>query len=252
MECTARASPADESVRLLARVAVDYCTCRGCSIPTIASQLAAVNAGGTTTVAQGVSVSGANSTGIAAALAMVEAADVVVLAIGYDHTMEHEGMDAAGISLPGLQESFALQVLAKKKPTVLVLMGNDCNGIDKLIGDSAAIVRAWYPATHGARALATLLFGKANRWGCAATALPPLSPRTLTLQRSRWRCASLPAESCRSRCTPAATSPSCHRWARTPAPPTPCRTVLAARVRTLADRTRCRILRLNERFERSY
>lgn len=87
------------------------------------------------------------------------------MAIGFDHTMEHEGMDAANISLPGLQESFALQVLAKKKPTVMVLMGNDCNGIDKLIGDSAAIVRAFYPATHGAKALASLLFGKANRWG---------------------------------------------------------------------------------------
>ena len=64
-----------------------------------------------------------------------------------------EGHDAPDTSLPGLQESFALQVLAKKKPTVLVLMGNDCNGIDKLISGSAAIVRAFYPATHGARAV---------------------------------------------------------------------------------------------------
>jgi hypothetical protein len=48
---------------------------------------------------------------------------------------------------------------------VLVLMGNDCNGIDDLMNSSAAIVRAFYPATHGAKALASLLFGKANRWG---------------------------------------------------------------------------------------
>ena len=57
-------------------------------IPTIASQIAATNAGGTTTVAEGVSVSGSNSSGIAAALALVEAADVVVMAIGIDHTIE--------------------------------------------------------------------------------------------------------------------------------------------------------------------
>ena len=56
-------------------------------------------------------------------------------------------------------------MLAKGKPTVLVLMGNDCNGIDDLMNSSAAIVRAFYPATHGAKALASLLFGKANRWG---------------------------------------------------------------------------------------
>jgi beta-D-xylosidase 4 len=134
-------------------------------IPTIASQIAAVNAGGTTTVAEGVAISGSNSSGVAAALALVEAADVVVLAIGIDHSIEHEGKDAPDSALPGLQESFSLQVLAKKKPTVLLLMGNDCNGIDKLIAGSAAIVRGFYPATHGARALASLLFGKANRWG---------------------------------------------------------------------------------------
>ena len=56
-------------------------------IPTIASQIAATNAGGTTTVAEGVSVSGSNSSGIAPALALVEAADVVVMAIGIDHTI---------------------------------------------------------------------------------------------------------------------------------------------------------------------
>ena len=134
------------------------------SIPTIASQIAATNVGGTTTIAKGVDINSANSSGIAPALALVKAADVVVMVIGIDHTIEHEGHDAADISLPGLQESFALQVLATKKPTVLILMGNDCNGIDKLISGSAAIVRAFYPATHGAKALATLLFGKANRW----------------------------------------------------------------------------------------
>jgi hypothetical protein len=134
------------------------------SIPTIASQIAATNAGGTTTVAKGVDINSSNASGIAPALALVKAADVVVMVIGIDHTIEHEGHDAADISLPGLQESFALQVLATKKPTVLILMGNDCNGIDKLISGSAAIVRAFYPATHGAKALATLLFGKANRW----------------------------------------------------------------------------------------
>ena len=57
-------------------------------IPTIASQIAATNAGGTTTAAEGVSVSGSNSSGIAPALALVEAADVVVMPIGIDHSIE--------------------------------------------------------------------------------------------------------------------------------------------------------------------
>ena len=122
-----------------------WCVCR--SIPTIGSQIAAVNAGGTTTVAKGVDVNSDNSSGITPALALVEAADVVVMAIGaktrelclvfphfptknlelsrqaprtnlenlltkqsqcdigIDHTIEHEGHDAFGISLPGKKTS---------------------------------------------------------------------------------------------------------------------------------------------------
>ena len=134
-------------------------------IPTVASQIAAANVGGTTTVAAGISVSGSNTSGIAAALALVDDADVVVLVIGLDHTVEHEGVDVADITLPGLQESFARQVMAKNKPVVMILLGNDGTGIDDLVGGSAAIVRAFYPATHGSKALASLLFGTANRWG---------------------------------------------------------------------------------------
>ena len=90
-------------------------------VPTIASQIAALNSGGTTTNATGVGISSTNSSGIAAALALGKGADVVVLALGIDKTIEHEGADRASIALPGLQESFALQVLALGKPTVLVL-----------------------------------------------------------------------------------------------------------------------------------
>ena len=90
-------------------------------VPTIASQIAALNVGGETTNATGVGISSTNSSGIAAALALGKAADVVVLALGIDKTIEHEGADRRDLALPGLQESFALQVLALGKPTVLVL-----------------------------------------------------------------------------------------------------------------------------------
>jgi hypothetical protein len=114
-----------------------------------------------------------NTSGIAPALAAVAAADVTVLVLGIDKTVrkppllrhfyikchiiilprqapdkhtrkalkkewrfsqvEHEGVDVANTSLPGLQEAFALQVIAKAKKTVLILVGDDCNSIDRLI-----------------------------------------------------------------------------------------------------------------------
>lgn len=134
-------------------------------IPTVGSQIDEANVGGSTVIRPGVNVTGSNTSWVAAALAAVDAAEVVVLAVGLDHTVEHEGVDVANLSLPGLQESFAEQVLGKGKPTVLVLMGNDGTGIDRLVSRSAAIVRAFYPATHGSKALASLLFGTENRWG---------------------------------------------------------------------------------------
>lgn len=63
------------------RVARYEHSARRCSryacIPTIASQVAAANAGGTTTVAEGVAVSGTDASDIPAALALVDDADVV-------------------------------------------------------------------------------------------------------------------------------------------------------------------------------
>jgi beta-glucosidase len=134
-------------------------------VPTIGEKIAQANVGGTTTIVPGIDVDSTNSSGIAAAVAAAQAADVVVLAIGIDSTVEHEGRDVADITLPGLQYSFAKQILALNKPTVLVLTGDDATGIEQLVAGSSAIVRTFYSGMQGSKALASLLFGEANRWG---------------------------------------------------------------------------------------
>ncbi len=63
-------------------------------VQSIGEAVAKANVGGSTTVAAGVDISSTNSTGIAAAMATVHAADVVVLALGIDTVnVEHEGLD---------------------------------------------------------------------------------------------------------------------------------------------------------------
>ena len=105
--------------------------------PSIAQALAAANVGGTTATASGVDVDSANTAGIAKALAAVDGADAVVLVLGLTHAQEHEGMDRADTMLPGLQGSFAAQVLAaakaKKTPVVLVLCSGGVLSIDSLV-----------------------------------------------------------------------------------------------------------------------
>ena len=136
----------------------------GC-IPTIAEAISAVNGPAMTTHAKGVSINSQNASGIPAALALASAADVVVLVLGNDKSQEHEGIDRTDTALPGLQETFAHQVLALKKPTILVLSNGGQVAIDGLVAGPQAIIEAFNPGVVGATALAQTMFGEHNRWG---------------------------------------------------------------------------------------
>jgi beta-glucosidase len=73
-------------------------------IQTLGAAINASNTAGSTMVAKGVDINSTDASGIPAALAAVEWADVVVLAIGLDTiTIEHEGFDRPSFDLPGLQ-----------------------------------------------------------------------------------------------------------------------------------------------------
>ena len=137
-------------------------------IKTIAEAIADANVGGTTTMAKGVDVNSKATTGIAAAVALAQAADVIVLVIGNDRSVEHEGQDRPDSSLSGLQQSFSEQILALGarlgKPTVVVMSNGGALAIDTLVKPAGAIVEAFNPAQQ-APALASLLFGEENRWG---------------------------------------------------------------------------------------
>ena len=61
---------------------------------------------------------------------------------GIDKSVKHKGVDRRSIGLPGLQEAFALQVLALGKPTVLVLTNGGPLAIDNLVDKPGAIVEA--------------------------------------------------------------------------------------------------------------
>mmetsp|Transcript_68123 Transcript_68123/g.221823 ORF Transcript_68123/g.221823 Transcript_68123/m.221823 type:complete len:755 (+) Transcript_68123:43-2307(+) len=138
-------------------------------IGTIAEGIAAANAGGRTTASQGVEVNSSKTDGIQAALDDASAADVVVLVLGIDRSIERETIDRVDTALPGLQEPFALKVLALGKPTVLVLTNGGALAIDELVAPSTnmpyAIVETFSPCVVGGKAIGASLFGLENRWG---------------------------------------------------------------------------------------
>ena len=140
-------------------------------VPTLAEGVAAANEGGSVSAAMGVEINSNKTDGIPAALDLVRKSDVVVLALGDDTSIEREGHDRVDTALPGLQESFAKQVLDLEKPTILVLVSGGPMAIDGILTYKAkdssgfAIVQAFYPSQKGAHALGKTLFGKENRWG---------------------------------------------------------------------------------------
>lgn len=120
-------------------------------------------------ISRGVDVVSNDTSGIAAALAAVQAADLVIMAVGFDDKhIEHEGQDHPDSILPGLQPQFAAQVFAAAKargvPVIMVLINAGQLAIDEQIGPANAIIEAFYPG-FGAPAIARAVFGLENKWG---------------------------------------------------------------------------------------
>ena len=133
-------------------------------IPTLGDSIARLNRGNTT-ILKGVDIDSQDTSGIAAALAAAKSADLVVLALGIDTSIEREAHDRTSTTLPGLQESFALQVYALGKPVVLTLCNGGILSIDNLIKGASAIVELFNPS-FSTPGMASALFGEqTNAWG---------------------------------------------------------------------------------------
>ncbi len=133
-------------------------------VTTIATAITAANKGGKTTMADGVDINSNDTTKMQAALDLAKAADVVVLVLGIDRSIEHEGQDRSQIDLPGMQSEFAKKVYELNKPTILVLSNGGPVAIDEEMSGAHAIVEVFNPG-FGAPMLAETLFGMHNRFG---------------------------------------------------------------------------------------
>jgi hypothetical protein len=145
-------------------------------VPTLSAALTAANTGGSVTTVLGVTVQG-NDSSWGAAIAAVLEADAIVLALGTDSSVGHEGTDLQDIGLPGVQREFGLAVLAAaaagNKPVILIVVSIFPTAFDDLSTISPAIVLCYAP-TFGAPAIASTLFGDLNRWGRAVMTVYPL------------------------------------------------------------------------------
>lgn len=112
--------------------------------------------------------------GIAEACAAAAAADVAVVCLGLDATIEGEQLatpngfgdgDRPDLRLPGLQERLLDAVAATGTRVVVVHLSGSASDLRLAEARADAVLQAFYPGAEGGRALASLLFGDASPSG---------------------------------------------------------------------------------------
>ncbi|MFN2511085.1 MAG: beta-glucosidase [Pyrinomonadaceae bacterium] len=105
---------------------------------------------------------------------LASAADVVVVAVGFDHETESEGSDRT-FTLPPGQDELIREVASLNQNTIVVLTSGGGVDMSGWLDRVPALIHAWYPGQEGGTALAQVLFGEVN----------PSGRLPITLER-RW------------------------------------------------------------------
>lgn len=107
----------------------------------------------------------------AEAMAAADAADIVILCVGLDATIEGEEGDTGNefssgdktdIRLPESQRILIDKIMKIGKPTVVVCAAGSSVNTEC---DPDALIHAWYPGSEGGKALAEILFGDVSPSG---------------------------------------------------------------------------------------
>jgi len=98
------------------------------------------------------------------AIKMASDADVVVLCVGFDKQIEHEGAERP-FELPAVQDSL-IRVVTKANPNTIVILNAGGNVyMEKWLPSVKGLIHAFYPGQEGGTALAEILLGKVNPSG---------------------------------------------------------------------------------------
>jgi beta-glucosidase len=110
--------------------------------------------------------------GFAEAVAVAQAADQVVLALGETREMSGEANSRSTLDLPGRQEELIRAIGATGKPFAVVLFSGRPLALEDVVGDAPAILEAWFPGVQAGPAVADVVFGKVNPGGKLPVSIP--------------------------------------------------------------------------------
>ena len=99
------------------------------------------------------------------AVELASGAEVAVVCVGTNPSIEQEDLDRKTLGLPGTQQALVEAVLAANPRTIVVLFGGGPLTIPWIKEHVPAVVQAWWPGEEGGHALADVLFGDVNPAG---------------------------------------------------------------------------------------
>ena len=92
-------------------------------------------------------------------------AEVAVVVVGTDESVEKEGVDRADLNLPGDQEDLVKAIIEVNPKTILVMQNGGSMAVNWANQHVPAIVEAWYSGEETGNAIADVLFGDYNPAG---------------------------------------------------------------------------------------
>jgi beta-glucosidase len=99
------------------------------------------------------------------AVQLAREADVAVVCVGTNPSIEQEGLDRKSLGLPGTQQALVEAVLAANPRTIVVLFGAGPLTVPWIKENASAVLQAWWPGEEGGHAIADVLFGDVNPAG---------------------------------------------------------------------------------------
>lgn len=139
-------------------------------LPSIVSPFQAIKAtypSGTVTHMKGCEINSNSTAGFDDAIKLAREADLAILFMGIDMSIEKEGKDRESIGLPGVQGDFVEAIANVQTKTVLVLINGGAIDVSmaKANPNIVAILEGFYPGMKGGEAIADVIFGKYNPSG---------------------------------------------------------------------------------------
>jgi beta-glucosidase len=124
----------------------------------------------------GVSIEGADASGIPAALALCDRADSILLCLGEAAVMSGEAASRVQLGLPGQQQALAAAVLARArqlaKPCAVLLFSGRPLTVTALVQDCDAVIAAWFPGCEAGNAVADVVLGRVSPSGRTVISWP--------------------------------------------------------------------------------